>query len=141
MKRLVAIALLIVSACSGKEGDPAAEPDSFALSLPVEPAPGVLVQRIDLPAKAIIALKRADRGDIRIFDNRGKPLSMARLAEDPATFGAVRLDAIPFNAQEGTDGNSAVSVSVTQGDRAVTVDTAGSGHGRPKAASFWIRGR
>lgn len=134
MKRLVAIALLILAACSGKEGDPAAGPDSFALSLPVEPAPGAQVQRVDLPTKAIIALKRADRGDIRIFDNRGKPLSIARLAEDPATFSTVHLDAISFNAQERTVAGSSVSVSVTQDERAITVDTAGGQQAPPQSS-------
>jgi hypothetical protein len=126
MKRLVAIALLLAAACSGKGGDPVAGPDSFALSLPVEPATGAQVQRIDLPAKALIALKRADRGDIRIFDSRGKPLSIALLAEDPARFSSVHLAAIPFNAVQGAEGSSSVSISVTQGEHAVTVDATGA---------------
>ncbi|MFI4982065.1 MAG: DUF3999 family protein, partial [Nevskiales bacterium] len=127
MKRLVAIALLLAASCSGKEGDPAAGPGSFALSLPVEPAPDAQVQRVDLPAQAIVALKRADSGDIRVFDARGKPLSIARLAEDPAKFSTVHLSAIPFNAKEGAESAPSVSVSVTQSDHAVTVDT-GGGH-------------
>lgn len=123
MKRLIAIALLLGASCSG---DPApTRPEAFALSVEVTPAPGALVQQVGLPAKAIIALKRGDRGDIRIFDSRGKPLSIARLSNTPANFSIDHFDAIPFNAQARAEAGSSVSVSVTQGDHAVTVDTGG----------------
>jgi hypothetical protein len=125
MKRLVAIALLLAASCSNKGSEPVAGPDSFAVNMVVEPAPGAQIQRIDLPAAAIVALKRADRGDIRVFDSRGKPLSIARLAEDPASFSTAHFNAIPFNSQEGTEESPSVSVSVTQGEHAVTVDTGG----------------
>lgn len=135
MRRLVAMALLLAAACSSeKQGDPAAGPDSFALSMPVEPQAGAQVQRVDLPARALIALRRADRGDIRVFDNRGKPLSMALLAQDPASFTSVHLGAIPFNAERAAEGGSSVSVRVGAGEHAVTVDTAGAGHGAPESS-------
>ena len=71
---LVITALSLLAACS----QPAANQpkpdgaDRFALSLPVTPAPGSPVQRVTLPPAAIAALRRADAGDVRIFDGSGQ---------------------------------------------------------------------
>lgn len=79
MIRRLAIALLALGAAAcdrAPETDPAT-PDRFALRLTVEPAAGGAVQRVILPAQALVAVQRADLGDIRVFDGRGKPLSIA----------------------------------------------------------------
>ena len=41
----------------------------------VRPPPAV--QRVILPEQALVAIQRADLGDVRIYDGRGKPLSLA----------------------------------------------------------------
>lgn len=79
MIRRLAIALLALGAAAcdrAPEADPTA-PDQFALRLTVEPAAGGAVQRVILPAQALVAVQRPDLGDIRVFDGRGKPLSIA----------------------------------------------------------------
>ncbi|MGE3692894.1 MAG: DUF3999 family protein [Novosphingobium sp.] len=129
MKRHVALILLLfAAACTGKEADRIPiGPADFALSLPVEPKPGAQVQRVELPASALVTLRRTDSGDVRIYDARGKPLTIARLAGDATRLNTVHLDAIPYNRQEGTTAGSSVSVRVAQSGQAVTVDTADGG--------------
>ena len=79
MIRRLAIALLALSAAacdSAQPPDPTGA-DQFAVRLSVEPAEGGAVQRVILPEQALIAIQRADLGDVRIYDGRGKPLSLA----------------------------------------------------------------
>lgn len=119
---LLAIALAL-SGCEGRN-TPVDAVDDFALGIPVQPAPGPSIQRIDLPLSAILALKREDMGDIRVFDRASRPLSIAlhgaRLEEQ-----AQRFAAVPFGstgaAASGAGGT--VSVQVRQSGGTVTVDT------------------
>ena len=69
---------LLASACDRPAGDPA-EPDSYAVTLPVEPAGGGGVQRLSVPAQALIAVQRRDLGDLRIFDADGRAMPVARI--------------------------------------------------------------
>lgn len=129
MKRLAVLALLLAASCGEKGGNPA-DNASYALSLPVEPAAGAQVQRVELPAAALVAMKRTDRGDVRLFDGHGKVLSIARLAIAPAEVGVTRFDAIPFNPQQGSGRRGSVSVRVDREGEAVTVDSTSSAGAR-----------
>lgn len=79
IRRLAAVLLALAAAACDRApaADPAA-PNQFALRLTVEPVTGGAVQRVILPAQALVAVQRADLGDIRVFDGRGKPLALAR---------------------------------------------------------------
>lgn len=135
MKRLLALALTLglAAACSGQTADRTPGPKDFAVALPLEAAPGAQVQRVDLPAAALVALKRPDRGDIRAFDANGRPLSTALLDARGATPQSTHLDAIPIAAQGSGFANSAVSVRVDRDGSAVTVDTSSSKAGADAA--------
>lgn len=73
----IALLALTVAACDGAEAPDPTRPDQFAARLAVEPAAGGTVQRVILPEQALVAIQRADLGDVRIYDGRGKPLSLA----------------------------------------------------------------
>ena len=73
----IALLALTIAACDGAEAPDPTRPDQFAARLAVEPATGGTVQRVILPEQALVAIQRADLGDVRIYDGRGKPLSLA----------------------------------------------------------------
>jgi hypothetical protein len=78
---LLGIAALLLTAAGpgGSDGDP----DGYAVRLPVTPAPGGGIQRLALPTAAIVAMRNPDGTDVRVFDARGRPVPIARIA--PAT--------------------------------------------------------
>ncbi|MDP3906923.1 DUF3999 family protein [Novosphingobium sp.] len=73
----IALLALTAAACDSAAPPDPTRPDQFAVRLTVEPAAGGPVQRVILPEQALIAVQRADLGDVRVFDGRGKPLSLA----------------------------------------------------------------
>lgn len=98
MIRSLTIALLVLGlvACDRTPPPEPTRPDQFAVRMAVEPAQGSTVQRVILPEPALIAIQRADIGDVRIYDGRGKPLSLALggLADEErrsVTLGAMTL--------------------------------------------------
>lgn len=99
MTRLAMLALLLL-APAGVTATPAAA--DFAVRLPVTAAPGAGVQRLQIPASALAASRRADLADVRIFDSRGQALPMARLAmPDASVRSAVPLVALPILGRPG----------------------------------------
>ena len=84
-RRLCAALLaLALTACAREPADPA-RPESYAITLPVSPAPGDGLQRIDVPASALVALARRDGGDLRVFDATGRAMPLALLHRPAAT--------------------------------------------------------
>ena len=118
-------AVLLVSGCSNPDGG--AEPDihDFALSLKVE-AKGVQVQRIALPAVALAAIRRPDKGDIRIFDAHDRPLSIAFVEPNTARQSRIHVDAIPFGGPMIAGRASPLSVRVDQRGGSVSIHADGS---------------
>ena len=122
MRRLVALPLLLLASCDrADEGKPLA-PHDFALTMPVEANAGPL-QRVALPPAALVAIRRADKGDIRIFDAHDRPLSLALLPMGPGDFAVTSVKAIPFGPPPSPDHGPAVSVRVDHGAQAVSVKT------------------
>jgi len=144
MKRnhaLIAMALLSgLSACSSQTGKPPAAPGDFALRMEVTARASAGLQQIALPASAIVASKRADLGDIRIFDGDGRALSVA-LDTDHSGHArnlarhAVRVS--PLEQAGGTVAGGAVSVRVDQPGQSISVD-AGAGNGLNEAGGAVI---
>ena len=123
--RTLALATLAGCAQSDRSADP--KPRDFALSLPVTAAPGSPVQRADLPAAALIALQRADHGDIRIYDaQHDRPLSLALF--DPATTrqDQTHLDIMPITPGD-RDTSAPMLVRVQHGDGMISIETGRAG--------------
>lgn len=106
-------ALTLVAAC---DKTPQAEPDNpaaFKVRLAVEPAADGQVQRVVLPAQALIALQRHDLGDVRIFDGRGKPLALALDGLGTAHGEATRDIQLPAIPVMGTPAGEGAEMSIT----------------------------
>lgn len=115
MKRSAVIAALLLVAAAPAGSD--REPCGYAVRLRVTPAPGGGVQRVTLPAAAIVALRTRDGSDVRVFDARGRPVPIARIA--PAT--QVRRDtlvALPILGGRETRMGARVSVRLDERGRA-----------------------
>lgn len=75
-----AVLPLILSGLAACAGDEAPEPkkaDEFAQVLAVAPAADGKLGRVVLPAAAMAEIHRTDLGDVRIFDAKGRTLSLA----------------------------------------------------------------
>ncbi len=125
IRAITAAALALLAGCSGREAANPADPSAYAVRLAVTPAAGGAVQRIDLPAEALAALRSPNRADIRVFDGAGTPLAMAITgpAAGRAALDEVRLDAFPIVGPAGALAAEGAELRVEQrdGDRVVTV--------------------
>lgn len=63
-KLVMALLILSATSCDRAPADPS-RPDAFALQLPLKPAADGALQRLTLPAEALVALQRRDLGDVR----------------------------------------------------------------------------
>jgi len=145
MMRKLAIGLLVLgaSACDRAPTADPAKPDSYAVQIPIAPAPGGSLQRLELPAAALVAIKRQDIGDVRVFDARGKVVPLAQVSDTPE--GARHSTAVPIYPVIGPItgapnawGRSALSIRLAGGGamKVVTIDSGNStAHdGAPAAA-------
>lgn len=119
-----ALAMLLLAGCDRKPESASPEAGDFALSLGLE-APGAQLMRLDLPAAALVAIQRADKGDIRVLDAQGRPLSMAFIAPDATQLARVHLSAIPFGGESAAASRSPVSIRVDQDRNSVHVEADG----------------
>jgi hypothetical protein len=121
---LPVLGLLALTACQQDKARAPAGPNDFALVVPVAPAQGGAVQRISLPPAALAAPHRADLADIRLYDGKGRALSLA--FEDAASQAARQTHAfaaLPIAAPQDGE-QSGVSVRIEDGGRSVAVDAA-----------------
>jgi hypothetical protein len=127
-RKSVLAAAALLAACGGQEQAEPDAPASFAVQLPVAPAPGEGVQRVTLPPAALVALRQADFGDLRIFDKNGQPLT---LALEGSISGADFADAYheiratPFN-QPQVAGSAPATVRIEQAGQTVAVQAGGT---------------
>jgi hypothetical protein len=141
--RKIALALLAlaVTGCDrAPKADPA-KPDAYAVQLPLEPAAEGTLQRLTLPAAALVALKRADLGDVRVFDARGRvvPLALVGNPSDEAQQStAVQVYPVvgPSGALEG-DGLS-IRIEGNRVARVVTVDSSSSANSSAPSAAVLL---
>ncbi|MES2497430.1 MAG: DUF3999 family protein [Pseudomonadota bacterium] len=122
---VMSAAVMLLAGCSIQDQGNPADPAAYAVRLAVTPAPGGSVQRIDVPAEALAALRSPNRADIRVFDGAGTPLSMAITgpAAGRAALDSVRLDAFPIVGPAGalTADDAELRIEQRDGDRVVTV--------------------
>lgn len=95
IRKLVLPALALLAGCSQGDAPAPSDPAGFKLKLAVEPSGDTPVQRLILPAQALIAVQRKDLGDVRLFDGRGRPVPLARDSGEANTSATVNLPAIP----------------------------------------------
>lgn len=137
MRRTALIALALLAACQGEEQADTRGPEDFTFTAMVEPQGAATLQRIEVPAAALIALKRKDMGDIRVFDGRGVALSVARL--DASAQGLQQRHSVPTYPIAGTAaaaGGAGVSIAIAQPGRTVTVETSGAAAASATAAAL-----
>ena len=137
MKRLLVLAALLAAACTSKPPPGADLPESYAVQLAVTPAPGGGAQRIALPPAALVALRGAGLGDVRVFDHRGRSMAIALEGEFTGPGSApsfLEIAATPIKAAEVNLGGNQVSVRIEQRGQAVGVEAGGASSTVPSEA-------
>jgi hypothetical protein len=137
MRRYALFILSLLAACQAEQQRDTRGPEDFNFTAIVEPQGSTALQRIEVPAAALIAIKREDLGDIRVFDGRGKALSIARL--DISAQGAQQSHAVPTYPIAGTaaaPGGPAVSIEIAQPGQTVSVAANGAAAGNDTAAAL-----
>lgn len=127
MRRIMLIAAALLAACQGEQVAEPTRAEAFSFTAAVEPQGPTALQRIEVPAAALAAIRREDLGDIRVFDGRGKVLPLARLAPDGQD--AQQGHAVPAYPVAGTaaaPGGAAVSIEIAQPGQTVSVETGGA---------------
>ena len=135
MKRLLVFTALLAAACTSKPPPDADVSEAYSVQLAVTPAPGNGAQRIALPAAALVALRGASWGDVRVFDQRGRSMAIALEGEPtdlefPPSFR--EFVANPIKDAKADLGSSQVSVRIEQDGQAVGVE---AGRASPAAPS------
>jgi hypothetical protein len=109
----------------------AANAKSYAIRIPVTAAPDAPLQRLLLPAEALVRLQSAGYADLRLFNAAGQPVPMA-LAPVPTTTSTeeqqVKLAAYPILGAATAAGLEGMSLRIEerQGRRVVQLNTNGS---------------
>lgn len=101
---------------------------SYALRAPLAMAGDSSLQRLTLPADALVRLQTSGYGDVRVFDAKGQsvPLALALAEKEIQTQGQqVTLPAYPILGAASTLNNEGVSLRIEeqQGKRVVHIDT------------------
>jgi Protein of unknown function (DUF3999) len=107
---------------------------SYTLRLPLNVAANAALQRLILPAEALVRLQSNNYSDVRVFNSQGQsvPIALASVAAHMQTQQAqVTLQAYPIMGEKGvlsTFGSEGVSLRIEerQGTRVVQIDTAAS---------------
>ena len=132
----LAAASLALAACGSEERPEPKKADQFGVVLAVAPSDEGKLGRVVLPAAAIAEIKRADLGDVRIYDAKGRTLSLALGYDRSGQSSLLKssdIPAIPIAATHGAAGPIPVAVQVQAGDTNVAVtasDAADAAAGR-----------
>lgn len=97
--------LLSLAGCGEKPAGDARDPASYAQSWAVMPAPDAREQRIALPAAALVALRTANLGDVRLFDGDGRSLPLALAPATPEPTETIDVPTWPVVARTTPQGN------------------------------------
>ena len=89
MKARAALLVLLIGtavACDSVPETNPSKPEAFAKLTALEPAAGGRLQRVTLPPAMVMAMRRGDLGDVRVFDARDRVVPLAlvdRVADGP----------------------------------------------------------
>lgn len=110
--------LLVLAACAAEEAPEPKKQDEYAQVLALAPKANDKLGRVVLPAAANAEIVRSDLGDVRIFDAKGRKLSLAlayNRSGESTLLKAHDLAAIPL--REGADGTAVpVPIDITASD-------------------------
>lgn len=126
------LAAMLVAPASAASGD---EPGAYAVHVAIKPAPGSPLQRLELPARVLLAARSADLADVRVFDGQGKPVPIALLSTPTAgQRQVVPLPVLPILGPEDSLGVAGISLRVEdrRGTSVVRVDGSPQGSGAAK---------
>lgn len=109
----------------------AGNPKAYAVRIPVTLAPDAPLQRLLVPAEALVRLQSAGYGDLRLFNAAGQPVPMALAnvaAETAAQEQQVKLTAYPILGAAGAAGLEGLSLRIEerQGRRVVQLNNSGA---------------
>ncbi len=137
MRWTAIVAMALLAACQQKTASEPNGADGFAFSAALEPQGSAALQRIEVPAAALVAIQREDMGDIRVFDGRGKPLSIARLdTAEPGAQAGQAVAVYPIAGTAAAPDGPAVSISIAQPGQTVLVEANGGAMGSGTAAAL-----
>jgi Protein of unknown function (DUF3999) len=110
----------------------AGKPDAYALRLSVTPAPDAALQRVVLPAQALVRLQEPGYADLRLFNAQGQAVPMALAgvaAAAPAARPQTRLPAYPILGGATSAGIDGLSLRIEErnGKRVVQLNTGTAG--------------
>lgn len=139
------LAAAALSLCAGVAlaAADANSPSAYAIRIPVTLAADAPLQRVVLPAEALVRLQSPGYADVRLFNGAGQPVPMALagVAAASAPEESVTLPAYPIlgAASAGAAGLEGLSLRIEerQGQRVVQIDTAGTAG---PAATQTVRG-
>lgn len=122
----MAIALTVSNAWAAPDANSAA---SYALRAPLALGGDAPLQRLVLPAQALVRLQSAGYSDVRIFNAQGQPVPMALApvaAQTQTQNQQVNLPAYPIFGASGSMGMDGMQLRIEekQGQRTVHIDTA-----------------
>ena len=133
IRKAVLTALALLAGCQQAGQDTPSE----KLDLAVEPQGSAQVQRIALPAAALVAVRRADLADLRVLDRRGKPLALA-IAPNETLVDSASTAFTPYpiagTAAATETGAPAVSIELARPGQTVSITTDGAPLGPSRAA-------
>jgi Protein of unknown function (DUF3999) len=107
-------------ASQGPDSDPA----SYRLRLPLTLVGDAPVQRVTLPAQALLASQSSEGSDVRVFDGKGRIVPIARMPALPAPSREVSVAALPILGPRSALNDEGVSLRIDQQGRVriITVD-------------------
>lgn len=109
---------------------------AYTLRLPITLAPDAPLQRLQLPAQALVQVQSSGYSDVRVFNAQGQsvPVALSRVATNPAERGQVKLIAFPILGGDSTAALDGLQLRIEerQGQRVVQLSTA-SGAANPAA--------
>ena len=131
LQRLAAASFLVASSATFSTALCAADansPKAYALRLPITLAPDAPLQRLQLPAQALVQLQSSGYSDVRIFNAQGQsvPMALSRVASNPTEREQVKLIAFPILGGESTTALDGLQLHIEerQGQRVVQLSTA-----------------
>jgi len=127
LARIIAPVLFVgtLAACSQADPPEPKKAEDFAVVLAVAPQSDGELGSVSLPAAAVAELKRPDLGDVRIYDAKGRTLSIALGFDKTGQSSSLKstdLPAIPID-QAGGKAPVPVAIAVKAGQTDVEVTT------------------
>lgn len=113
---ILAIALALATLVTPAIAGPGDEPAAYAQRVPIKAVEGASLQRIDLPARVLIASRNPDLADLRIFNAQGEAVPIAlSTAQAPRQRQSTALTILPIMG--AADALSVTGVSLRLDDR------------------------